>query len=168
MCQLVERLDVTGRRIVVLAAPGDRRDEDIADIGRIAAGHFDRYILRRDDHLRGRQPDEVPQLLRDALLAAGVAAEQILVIPDEQMATDTALREAQPGDLLLIFGDAITRSWKQVIQFRPEAPARLVERPRTSRPEPTAPALSPLMDDGRREFVRDSRGVWLPREETAD
>jgi cyanophycin synthetase len=168
MCQLVERLEVTGRRIVVLAAPGDRRDEDVADIGRIAAGHFDRYILRRDDQLRGRQPDEVPHLLRDALLAAGVAAEQILVISDEQMATDTALREAQPGDLLLIFGDAITRTWKQVIQFRPEAPARLVERPRTSRPEPTAPALSPLMDDGRREFVRDSRGVWLPREETAD
>jgi cyanophycin synthetase len=168
MCQLVERLEVTGRRIVVLAAPGDRRDEDIADIGRIAAGHFDRYVLRRDDQLRGRQPDEVPHLLRDALLAAGVAAEQILVIPDEQMATDTALREAQPGDLLLIFGDAITRTWKQVIQFRPEAPARLVERPRTSRPEPTAPALSPLTDDGRREFVRDSRGVWLPREETAD
>jgi cyanophycin synthetase len=168
MCQLVERLEVTGRRIVVLAAPGDRRDEDIADIGRIAAGHFDRYILRRDDQLRGRQPDEVPHLLRDALLSARVPAEQILVIPDEQMATDTALREAQPGDLLLIFGDAITRTWKQVIQFRPEAPARLIERPRTSRPEPTAPALSPLTDDGRREFVRDSRGVWLPREETAD
>jgi cyanophycin synthetase len=168
MCQLVERLEVTGRRIVVLAAPGDRRDEDIADIGRIAAGHFDRYILRRDDQLRGRQPDEVPHLLRDALLAAGAAAEQIMVIPDEQQATDTALREAQPGDLLLIFGDAITRTWKQVIQFRPEAPARLAERPRTSRPESPTPALAPLMDDGRREFIRDSRGVWLPREETAD
>jgi cyanophycin synthetase len=168
MCQLVERLEVSGRRIVVLAAPGDRRDQDIADIGRIAAGYFDRYILRRDDQLRGRQPDEVPHLLRDALLSAGVPAEQILVISDEQTATDTALREAQPGDLLLIFGDAITRSWKQVIQFRPEAPARLAERPRPSRPEPAAPAPAPLMDDGRREFVRDVRGVWLPREETAD
>jgi cyanophycin synthetase len=168
MCQLVERLEIAGRRIVVLAAPGDRRDQDIADIGRIAAGYFERYILRRDDNLRGRQPDEVPHLLRDALLAAGVPAEQILVIPDEQTATDTALREAQPGDLLLIFADAITRSWKQVIQYRPEAPARLAERPRPSRHEPAASAPAPLMDDGRREFVRDVRGVWLPREETAD
>jgi cyanophycin synthetase len=164
MCQLVERLEPAGRRIVVLAAPGDRRDEDIADIGRIAAGQFDRYILRRDDSLRGRKPDEVPHLLRDALLAAKVPAEQILVVPDEQAATDTALREAQPGDLLLIFADAITRSWKQVIQFRPEAPAKLIERPRTSRPEPS-PAIAPLTDDRRREFVRDSRGVWLAREE---
>jgi len=169
MCQLVGRLEVAGRRICVLAAPGDRRDQDIAEIGRIAAGHFDRYVLRRDDHLRGRGPEEVPHLLRDALLAAGVPAEQILVIPDEQVATDTALREAQPGDLLFIFGDAITRTWKQVIQFRPEAPARLAERPRASRPE-TAPAPAPalVLDEGRREFVRDVRGVWLPREEPAD
>jgi len=166
MCQLVERLEVTGRRLVVLAAPGDRRDEDIAEIGRIAAGRFDRYILRRDDSLRGRQPEEVPHLLRDALLAGGVPAEQILVIPDEQVAVDTALREAQPGDLVLIFGDAITRTWKQIIQFRPEAPARLVERPRVSRPEPALTAAAPLLlEDSRREFVRDSRGVWLAREE---
>ena len=169
MCQLVGRLEVAGRRIVVLAAPGDRRDQDIADVGRIAAGHFDRYVLRRDDNVRGRGPDEVPHLLRDALLAGGVAAEQILVIPDEQVATDTALREAQPGDLLLIFADAITRSWKQVIQFRPEAPARAVERPRPSRPEPAPSPAAPLrLDENRREFVRDVRGVWLPREEPAD
>jgi cyanophycin synthetase len=165
MCVLVERLEVAGRRIVVLAAPGDRRDEDIRDIGRIAAGRFDRYILRRDDSLRGRTPDEVPHLLREALLEHGVKADQMLVIPDEQQAVDAALREAQPSDLLLIFADAITRSWKQVIQFRPEAPARPVDRPRPSRPEPAMqPALTAMGEDSRREFVRDSRGVWLPRE----
>jgi cyanophycin synthetase len=166
MCRLVERMEVTGRRICVLAAPGDRRDEDIAEIGRIAAGSFERYICRRDDHLRGRKPDEVPHLLRDALLANGVSADQILVIPDEQAAVDAALREAQPGDLVLIFGDAITRSWKQVIQFRPEAPPRPAERRRTPR-EPvavSAPPMPSLAEDSRREFVRDVRGVWLPRE----
>jgi len=25
-----------------------------------------------------------------------------------------------------------------------------------------------VLDEGRREFVRDVRGVWLPREEPAD
>jgi cyanophycin synthetase len=164
MCQLVTRLEVAGRRIVVLAAPGDRRDQDIQDVGRIAAGHFDRYILRRDDHLRGRGPDEVPHLLRDALLAHGVPASAILVIPEEAAAVDAALREAQAGDLLLIFGDAITRSWKQVIQFRPEAPTPPPERVRDSRPEPAAISVAPVMEDRRREFLRDTRGVWLPRE----
>ncbi|HEY7635412.1 MAG TPA: cyanophycin synthetase [Gemmatimonadales bacterium] len=166
MCQLVERMEVTGRRLCVLAAPGDRRDEDIAEIGKIAAGSFDRYICRRDDQLRGRKPDEVPHLLRDALLANGVSADQILVIPDEQAAVDAALREAQPSDLVLIFGDAITRSWKQVIHFRPEAPPRAAERRRTPREPVAVPAPPPplLVEDSRREFVRDVRGVWLPRE----
>ena len=166
MCQLVERLEVAGRRICVIAAPGDRRDEDIKDIGRIAAGRFDRYICRRDDQLRGRKPDEVPHLLRDALLEHGAAADQITVISDEQLAVDAALREAQAGDLLLIFADAITRSWKQLIQFRPDAPARVaVERPRVSRPEAALMAQEALVsEDRRREFVRDVRGVRLPRE----
>jgi cyanophycin synthetase len=166
MCQLVDRLDVTGRRIGVLAAPGDRRDEDIVEIGRIAAGRFDRYICRRDDQLRGRRPDEVPQLLREALLANGVLDEQILVIPSEEAAVDAALREAEPGDLLLIFGDAITRSWKQIIQFHPEAAPPPAEQRRASRPEPAMMATAPVLDDGRR--VRDSRGVRIAREEMDD
>jgi cyanophycin synthetase len=168
MCELVERLEVVGRRICVLAAPGDRRDQDIFEIGRIAAGHFDRYICRRDDQLRGRRPDEVPQLLREALIANGVEAEQILVIPSEEAATDAALREAEPGDLLFIFGDAITRTWKQVIQFRPEAEPPPVEQRRAPRPEPAMAAVAPVLEDRRREFVRDSRGVRIAREESAD
>jgi len=173
MCQLVSRLDVAGRRICVLSAPGDRRDEDIAEVGRIAAGHFDRYIVRRDDGLRGRGPEEVPHLLRDSLLQAQVPSEQIVVIPDEQAAIEAALCEAQPGDLVLIFADAITRSWKQVIQFRPEATGRLIDRTRLPQPEPVAApaaarATASLGEDGRREFVRDGRGVRLAREEQAD
>ena len=172
MCQLVSRLDVAGRRICVLSAPGDRRDEDIAEVGRIAAGHFDRYIVRRDDGLRGRGPEEVPHLLRDALLEADVPPERIVVIPDEQAAIEAALCEAQPGDLVLIFADAITRSWKQVIQFRPEATSRLIDRTRVPEQPAAAPAAARATvapgEDGRREFVRDGRGVRLAREEQAD
>ncbi len=168
MCQLVERLDVVGRRLCVVAVPGDRRDQDIAEIGRIAAGHFDHYFCRRDDQLRGRGPSEVPELLREALMENGVAADQISVIPSEEAAIDTALREAEPGDLLLIFADAITRSWKQVIQFRPEAPPAPAEQRRVSRPEPALAAVAPMLEDRRREFVRDSRGVRMAREEQAD
>src|SRR4051794_11041243 len=165
MVTLVTRLDVAGRRLCVLSAPGDRRDQDIAEIGRIAAGRFDRYICRRDDVLRGRRPDEVPQLLRDALVTNGVLAEQILVLPEEQAAVDAALREADAGDLLLIFGDAITRSWKQVIQFQPNAAARIVERPRHSAPAMAMAVSADGGEDHRREFVRDSRGVRVAREE---
>ena len=72
LADLAGRLDVTGRRIVVLAGPGDRRDEDLRAIAQAVAGRFDHYICRRDDNLRDRAPDEVPRIMAETLLAAGV------------------------------------------------------------------------------------------------
>jgi cyanophycin synthetase len=119
MSELAQRLDVPGKRIVVLAAPGDRRDEDLVAIARAAAGRFDHYICRRDDALRGRGPEEVPRIQAAALQAAGVRADAITVIPDEQQAIDAALHMGAPGDLVLIFADVLVRSWKQIIKFKP-------------------------------------------------
>ena len=115
MCNVVRNLEVAGRRLCVAAVPGDRRDEDIAEVGRILAGNFDRYICRRDDNPRGREPAEVPELLYDALVANGVDAERITVIPDEQKSVAAALEMSEADDLLLIFGDNVSRCWKQII-----------------------------------------------------
>jgi cyanophycin synthetase len=118
MADLAGRLDVAGRRIVVLAGPGDRRDEDLVAIANAVAGRFDHYICRRDDNLRDRAADEVPRIQADALRAAGVPQSAISIIPDEQAAIDAALRMGEAGDLLLIFADALARSWKQITKFK--------------------------------------------------
>src|SRR3984957_5827821 len=118
MADLATRLDVTGRRIVVLAGPGDRRDEDLVAIAKAVAGRFDHYICRRDDNLRDRAPDEVPRIQAQALRAAGVPQSAISIIPEEEEAIEAALRMGQPGDLLLIFADALVRSWKQITKFK--------------------------------------------------
>jgi len=162
MCQLTDRLEPTGRRICVMAGPGDRRDEDIRAIARRTAGRFDHYICRRDDQLRGRKPDEVPLMLRETLVEAGVPTDRIQVIPDEQQAVDAALRMARPGDLLLVFADAITRSWKQIIHFRPdvaEAPAPAPAPVAVEAPQVPAAALG-----DQDLLIRDERGVRLARE----
>jgi len=166
MCELSDRLEVKGRRLVVIAAPGDRRDEDIAEIGRVAAGHFDHYVCRRDDRLRGRRSDEVPKMLAASLAAAGVPADAIEVIPDEQRAVDAALRRAAPGDLLLVFADALQRTWDQIVAFRPEADMPVTETAAPVRIElPEAPVVA--LDDG--HVIRDERGVRLARDpEPAD
>ena len=165
MCQLASRLDVTGRRLVVLAGPGDRRDEDLREIARTAAGKFDHYICRRDDGLRGRDGDEVPRIIAAALREAGVPADQIQQIPDEQLAVDAALRMGRAGDLVLVFGDDITRTWKQIIHFRSEGSTRSVTAehaaPRAAEPA-DIPAIS-ARDLG--ALVRDERGVRLAREQ---
>jgi len=138
MADLAQRLDVTGRRIVVLAGPGDRRDEDLVAIAHAVAGRFDHYVCRRDDSLRDRAPDEVPRLQAAALRASGVPEEAISIIPDEQEAIDAALRMGQPGDLLLVFADALVRSWKQITKFKPDG---------ATAAEPSAEVVS-LSDEG--------------------
>ncbi len=168
MCETVDRLDVAGRRIVVLAAPGDRRDEDIAAIAMEAAGHFDHYILKADDNLRGRAEGEVPRMLKASLEANGVDAGQIEMIADEQLAVDNALLQAAEGDLLVIFGDEITRCWKQIIHFefageksaKPPEPA-----PTVSNTSLVAQAFE-LSDED--QLIRDERGVRLAAREVED
>jgi cyanophycin synthetase len=139
MADLAQRLEVQGKRIVVLAGPGDRRDEDLIAIARAVAGRFDHYICRRDDNLRDRKPDEVPRIQAAALEAAGVPAEAVSIIPDEQAAIAAALEMGQPGDLLLIFADALVRSWKQIIKFKPAGVAA---------PQPPPPPLPPVIEAG--------------------
>ena len=172
MADLAQRLDVAGRRIVVIAGPGDRRDEDLRDIAKSVAGRFDHYIARRDDDLRGRAGDEVPKLIAATLREHGVADESISIIPDEQAAIDAGLRMGQPGDLVLIFADALTRSWKQVIKFQSTS----AESPAAARDPTASPAvvLSPELAASTEEafnalkwegVVRDERGIVLSREE---
>jgi cyanophycin synthetase len=167
MADLAGRLDVTGRRIVVLAGPGDRRDEDLVAIARAAAGRFDHYICRRDDGLRGRQPDEVPRLQAQVLRAAGVPEDAISIIPDEQEALDAALRMGRPGDLLLVFADALVRSWKQITRFRPDGAA---QTPRATAPAaptqatPPAQLLETFALPSGEGLIRDERGIRIARE----
>jgi cyanophycin synthetase len=181
MADLAQRLDCTGRRIVVLAGPGDRRDEDLVAIAQAVAGRFDHYICRRDDALRGREPDEVPRIIASTLRAAGVPESTISVIPDEQAAIDAALNMGQPGDLLLVFADALVRSWKQITKFKPEGAAAPQPSPAAAgegfepSPQPAPAAvgdgaagpgersdLAPIPDLG--SLIRDERGVRVARE----
>ncbi len=164
MADLAQRLDVAGRRIVVLAGPGDRRDEDLVAIVDAVAGRFDHYVCRRDDALRGRDGDEVPRIQSRALMARGIDKAAISIIPDEQEAIEAALNMGRPGDLLLIFADALVRSWKQIIKFRPEGSAAPSTKstPVDVRLPTTSPEDSALISmEG---MIRDERGIRFSRE----
>ncbi len=120
MVDLVERLAPIGRRIVCVTCPGDRRDADVEAIAAKVAGHFDRYLCHSDDNPRGRAPDEIPRMLQAALVAHGVAPEAIELAESETASIAAALAMARPNDLVLVFCDNITRSWKQIIYFHPK------------------------------------------------
>lgn len=163
MCGLVDRFDVDGRRIVVISAPGDRRDEDIRDIAEIASGHFDHFICRCDDNRRGRGHDEVAVMIKNKLLAAGVSADRIEVVPDEQEATTRALEMAATGDLILILGDNTTRTWKQIIYFN--SGSRVVEQGKKAATAIDLPDVGEFQLSDDVEIISDARGVRIARDE---
>lgn len=167
MCQTVSRLEVTGRRIVALAAPGDRRDEDIQNIAKAAAGHFDHYVLKADDHRRGRGPIEVPEMLQAALVEAGIDKANTEIVPDEQDAINHALALAREGDLVVVFGDEVHRCWKQIIYFKPSGDMKKVEAkpPKVSNIQSNPTAFELAADD---RLIRDERGVRLASREVED
>ena len=165
MCKTAHRMDIKGRRIAVLAMPGDRRDEDIAEIGLLAAGMFDHYLCRADDNRRGRGHDEVPMMLRRVLIDAGVSEDQIEVIPDEQACVHQALQMARPGDLVLMFGDDTTRCWKQITNFDVDEDIVVSESEEDSAATASVDVEEYVLDSSV-NLIRDERGVRLAREES--
>jgi cyanophycin synthetase len=118
MKDLVERLRPSYKRVIgVVAAPGDRRDQDIREVGAIAGTMFDHLILKEDDDRRGRAAGGIAALLQEGALGAGMAPANVEPVLDELAAARHALSLAQPGDLVVLFADNITGVWKEVIYW---------------------------------------------------
>lgn len=164
LTNLVDKLDAHERKIIAVSCPGDRRDEDVRDATAILAGHYDHYILKADDNRRGRGDDEIPQMIKKGLMAQGVSEEAISVIPDEQEAIQKALEMGQEKDLVVVIGDNVTRSWKQIVHFGDEELKTAVTRTET-------PAIAmnyeDLIDEDQ-SLIRDERGVRLAKEVEED
>ena len=101
------------RRVAVVTAPGDRRDEDIAESGR-AFAHFDHVIVREDRDLRGREPGVVAQLLRRTLLEAGMPEGRVEIVLDEAEAIGRAAASLGGHDLLVVLSDTVPETLRLV------------------------------------------------------
>ena len=94
-----------GRLALLLGHAGNRLDSDFIALAAVAAQARPDRVWLKDiggDYLRGRASGDVAMLLRDALLASGMAAADLPVCLDEAQAAREALRWARPGDLLVL------------------------------------------------------------------
>ncbi len=125
MSDLVRKLRPKHKRIVgVVGGAGDRRDEDLRRLGQVAGAMFDELIIREDDYLRGRAPGETARLLEEGARAAGMQPSAITAILPETEAVRHALANGQPGDLLVVFADNVTKVWKTIIYYGTEQDQR--------------------------------------------
>ncbi|MDT0596503.1 cyanophycin synthetase [Glaciecola petra] len=171
---LATRLEVKGKRHIVMAMPGDRRDEDVIEASEIVAKAFDYFVCKADDDRRGRGHDEVPELIKDTLIKAGVSEDRIFVIPSEEEGVHAGLENCKQDDLLVILGDNITRCWKQIVHFNED-----IEKPEASEEqEPSEDFPEKLFEPVEHKFelqsgqrlVQDERGVHIvvERDEESD
>jgi cyanophycin synthetase len=94
----------TSRLGLLLGHAGNRKDADIAELARVAAGFKPQLVVVKEDeaHLRGRSPGEIPRIIRDELLRLGLAESALPVRDTELEAARFALQWAQPGDVLAL------------------------------------------------------------------
>ena len=113
------------RALGVLSIPGDRREEDIVEMGQIAAGIFDELFFREDPGLRGRSRGEVMELLKRGAVQGGALPELVHLIATEHGATAAALLATNPGELLIVTPTDVEGTWRQIERFeRPDTGAR--------------------------------------------
>jgi len=166
MADLADRLEPTGRRIMVMSTPGDRRDEDIHDSVKACLPAFTHFVLKADGNRRGRGHDEVPQLMRNYLLESGIDDVNITVIADEEPAVDFSLQMASDGDLVVITADDLQRTWKQIINLNSDKPEYKKTIPGTKVYEPEKEKRYILDQD--EEIIIDERGVRIATSEPED
>jgi cyanophycin synthetase len=104
-------------RVGVIATPGDRRDEDMRELGRVAARYFDEIIIREDVNPRGRKRGEVAAHIMEGVQEAirgGHRVGHVEIVVDEMDAARRALDRSRPGDLVVLCVDYATEVWKEL------------------------------------------------------
>ncbi len=95
------------RRIGVVAAPGDRRDDDIRIVGRLAAAALDYAIVKEDEDTRGRERGTIAELMIQGLAEGGLARENTEVMLDEMQAVERAVSMLTDHDVVVVLADNV-------------------------------------------------------------
>lgn len=92
------------RRFVLLSHAGDRSDADIRALTEGAFAFRPDYVVAAENpkYLRGRQPGEVPGLIRDASLALGLDPDHVLMAESPADGARRITDLVGPGDLALL------------------------------------------------------------------
>lgn len=116
LTQFVNRLP-NKYRTVILTVPGDRRDDDIREMGEIAGNNFDRIVIRSGHYLRGRDPGEAAKLLQEGVAKSG-KDPQVRVMPDSRESIQHAIKYARKGELIVTLADIVPDDIGYVLEMR--------------------------------------------------
>lgn len=104
-------------RTVVMNVPGDRRDEDIREMGEIAGANFDRIVIRAGNYLRGREAADIAALIQEGI-ARSDGEPQVRVIPESRDAIHHAIKNGRKGELVVTLADVVPDDIAYVQEIR--------------------------------------------------
>ena len=120
LMEFVYNLDAA-RRIGIITAPGDRRDEDLRQVGRLSS-KLDRVIVREDKYRRGREPGEIARLIIEGLKENGMTDSQIEIIYNETEGLAYALTQMEDNDLVFVLADEVPAVLAQLDRLAADRP----------------------------------------------
>ncbi|MNK15417.1 Cyanophycin synthetase [compost metagenome] len=105
------------KKIGIISGVGDRRDNDIREIGKIAGRMFDHIIIRNEKHLRGRPEEEINGLIIEGIQEANrnISYE---CIPKEIDALKHAMSLAEEGTFITALSDVINNAIELVQEYQ--------------------------------------------------
>ncbi len=109
LCDFVSKMEGEPK-VGIISGTGDRRDEDIKELGRISAKYFDEIIIRCDKNLRGRTAEEIVGLLLEGIAETKPKDIPITTIYNEKEAIMHAYHTAKPGSLITIMCDVVAEA----------------------------------------------------------
>ena len=116
LCDFVSKLNYP-YKIGVISGTGDRRDEDIRELGEISANFFDEIIIRCDKNLRGRTPDEIIDLLKQGIQKTDPSVPT-MVIPNEDEALEYIYANPKQGALYTIMCDVVAGALDKIRELK--------------------------------------------------
>ncbi len=116
LCDFISKLDYS-HKIGIISGTGDRRDEDIMELGEISANYFDEIIIRCDQNLRGREAEEIINLLKEGIHKSNPNLPT-LIIQNEDEALEYAYSNAPAGSLVTIMCDVVARALDKIKELK--------------------------------------------------
>ena len=107
-------------KVGIISGTGDRRDEDIRDLGKLSAQYFDEIIIRQDKNLRGRTAEEIVNLLIEGINETKSTDIPITIIYNEKEAIMHAYNNAKPGSLITIMCDVVAEALEMIKGLKEE------------------------------------------------
>ena len=111
-----------GHAIGVVGGPGDRRDEDLMELGKLSATFFDRIIVKEDDDTRGRPWGDAAEFIVQGIEQANTATNAVVphsIMLNEAEAIEWALDNAPDNALVTIFPDDVSRAIALIMSRNP-------------------------------------------------